>query len=231
MSSKPTVGVLYAPGINSHHETVWAFERAGAKPRVVSLTDVLRGVDRLDGSDAFCVPGGFAYGDHLGAGALAGQFLRIRLADQLAAVRQRPMIAICNGFQIGMRAGLFGGGVALSVNAAGTFRNVPRQPHHVERGTRSVWLNGLEGQTLRFPCAHGEGRFLHEASTSSSEGGQWEVALRYPEGHNPDGSADDIAGIATSDGLVLGLMNHPERAPDEPGTIDIFANGVRAARV
>jgi len=221
--SAVTVNVLYAPGTNSHKETIYAFEKVGARAELLMLSDVLRGERRLDDADALCIPGGFAYGDHLGGGTIAGQFLRRRLADQLASARTKPILAICNGFQIALRAGVFGEGVALTVNESGTFRNIIEQPHVVEPSTTCVWLDGLQGRTLRFPCAHGEGRFV----VNEHQG--WQVALRYPEGRNPDGSAEDIAGIASDDGLVLGLMNHPERLLGSPGTVDIFAAGVRAA--
>jgi len=223
MNRRPVVNVLYAPGTNSHRETLHAFERVGAEARLIMLTSVLKGHERLDSGAALCIPGGFTYGDHLGAGALAGHLLAIKLADQLEAARRKPVIAICNGYQIAVRSGLFGSGIALAVNASGTFHNEMRQPHHVEEGTNSVWLTGLQGTTLRFPCAHGEGRFVY------SERVGWRRALTYPPGTNPDGSADDIAGIASDDGLLFGLMNHAERYLDGPGNLDIFANGVKAA--
>jgi phosphoribosylformylglycinamidine (FGAM) synthase-like amidotransferase family enzyme len=222
--STPVVNVLFAPGTNSHKETLWMFERAGARAELLLLRDVLNGDAQLDSGDALCIPGGFAFGDHMGAGALEGKYLQLRLADQLARARQKPILAICNGFQVAVRAGLFGEGIALDVNNSGTFRNIVRQPHIVEQNTNNVWLDGLQGQTVYFSCAHGEGRFTGEKSDA------WEVALRYPEGHNPDGSQDNIAGITSPDGLVFGLMDHPERLPDEPGVAEIFENGVKAAK-
>jgi phosphoribosylformylglycinamidine synthase subunit PurQ / glutaminase len=184
---------------------------------------VLKGERRLDDGDILCIPGGFSYGDHLGAGSLAGQFIKTKLHEQLESARQKPIIAICNGFQIAVRSGLFGDGVALTVNAAGTFRNIMRQSHLVEKDTNSVWLAGLGGQVLRFPCAHGEGRLVFDDT------GDWKVALEYPPDANPDGSMENIGGITSADGLVFGLMDHPERYLDGPGNLDIFANGVKAA--
>jgi phosphoribosylformylglycinamidine synthase subunit PurQ / glutaminase len=220
---RPTVNVLYLPGTNSQVETVRAFERVGARTRLVFAADVVGDRARLDDADILCIPGGFANGDHLGAGSVAGLLLRTALGRQMDACRQRLMLSICNGFQISVRAGWFGTGVALATNDSGTFRNVPDQPHLVT-DTPSPWLTGLAGTRLVFPCAHGEGRFLHNGP------GSWQVALRYPAGANPDGSTDDIAGIVTADGLGFGLMNHPERAADDAANLEIFANGVRAAR-
>jgi phosphoribosylformylglycinamidine synthase len=153
---------------------------------------------------------------------IAGLLVHARMAEQYANCRKRPIIAICNGFQIAVQLGAFGEGVALEANDSGTFRNVPDQPHQV-LDNPSPWLRGLTGETLRFPCAHGEGRF-----TFLDRSG-WLPALAYPSDQNPDGSTDDIAGVTTPDGLVLGLMNHPERArSDVP--LAIFRNGVHAAR-
>jgi phosphoribosylformylglycinamidine (FGAM) synthase-like amidotransferase family enzyme len=148
--------------------------------------------------------------------------LAVKLEKQFAAVRQRPLLCICNGFQTAVRVGVFGHEVALRVNECGTFRNVPDQPHVVVGDNPSPWLNGLTGQTLRFPCAHGEGRFV---STSTAS---WRPALVYPEGANPDGSEGGVAGITSPDGLAFGLMNHPERSQDPEVALAFAANGVRA---
>lgn len=223
--TKPSVGILYVPGTNSHHETAYAFNRVGATSEFVFMSQLLSGEARLDTFDIVCLAGGFAHGDHLGGGTLAGLQLREALADQLEAVKAKPVIAICNGFQIGMRAGLFGADATLTVNDNGTFQNIQRQPHLVASDAESPWLDGLAGEVIQFPCAHGEGRFVTESATSPN----WRPALRYPEGENPDGSAFDIAGVVTSDGLVFGLMDHPERAPDNEAAVQIFANGVASA--
>jgi len=226
---KPTVNVLYLPGTNCHVETIRAFARAGARPELVFLADVSSGAARLDGADILCVPGGFSFGDHLGAGAVAALMLRTRLAGQFAACAGRPMIGICNGFQIIGRAGVFGPGVALKVNDCGTFEDRPAQRHIVSPENTSLWLAGLAGATLTFPCAHGEGRFVHEPQAGAGPR-RWAAALRYPAGENPDGSDADIGGITSADGLAFGLMNHPERSTDLPTRMAFFENGVKAAR-
>jgi phosphoribosylformylglycinamidine synthase subunit PurQ / glutaminase len=220
---KPTVNVLYIPGTNCQEETLRAFTCVGARARLRFVDDLLAGRARLDDADILCIPGGFSFGDHLGAGRVAAAVLRTRLREQLDACRSRPMLCICNGFQIAVRAGCFGSGIALTENACGTFRNVPDQPHVIDDESSSVWLRGLGRQTLVFPCAHAEGRFVFRETIG------WVPALRYPPDANPDGSMGDMAGIGTSDDLVLGLMNHPERAIDRPANLTIFENGVRAA--
>ncbi len=221
---KPTVNVVYLPGTNCHEETLRAFRHAGAEPRLLFLSDALAGRARLDDADILCLPGGFAFGDHLGAGTVAGLLLRTSLKDQFESCLGRLLLAICNGFQIAVRANCFGAGVALKVNSNGTFQNVPNQPHEVVPDNPSPWLTGLAGQTLEFPCAHGEGRFVAQSTSG------WRTALRYPAGANPDGSVDGVAGVTTPDGLTFGLMNHPERALDPEVRMAFIANGVRAAR-
>jgi phosphoribosylformylglycinamidine synthase len=221
---KPTVNVLHLPGTNCQTETLRAFRDAGANPRLVYLADLQAGRDRLDGADILCLPGGFSFGDHVAAGAAAGLLLRTTLRDQFAACQRRPMMAICNGFQIAARAGCFGPGLTLATNSSGTFHDVPDQPHQVTTGNPSPWLTGLAGATLRFPCAHGEGRLGYTTTH------HWRTALHYPANANPDGSTDNIAGITTPDGLTLALMNHPERAPDPDVRLALFRNGVHAAR-
>lgn len=217
------VNILYVPGTNCQRETAEAFERVGASTEILLLSDLLGGRARLQDADIVCLPGGFAFGDHTGAGNIVAWFLKTRLREQLEESRKRPMMCICNGFQTAVRAGIFGA-VSLTVNAGGTFHDEPLQPHVVSEQNESFWLEGLRGQTLRFPCAHGEGRFLFD----DREG--WTPALCYPQGENPDGSSAEIAGITTTDGLVLGLMNHPERAPEATLVQELFANAVRAVR-
>lgn len=220
---KPIVNVVYLPGTNCQAETMRAFERVGATARLIFLTDILSNAERLDSADIICIPGGFSFGDHLGAGAVASLFLQTRLKEQFAACWSRLLLCICNGYQVALRAGRFGDGIALKTNDCGTFRNVPQQPHLVAENNDSPWLAGLGGQMLEFPCAHGEGRFVYESTDL------WQSALQYPKDANPDGSMDGVAGITSTDGLAFGLMNHPERAQNAEGNLAIFENGVRAA--
>jgi phosphoribosylformylglycinamidine synthase I len=177
----------------------------------------------LQGADVVVLPGGFSYGDYLRAGAIA-RFSPIMREVIAHARRGGPVLCICNGFQIALRAGCFADGVTLGVNDSGTFHDKPDQVHIVAEDADSPWLTGLQGQELVFPCAHGEGRFVHSGP------GQWRCALRYPPEANPDGSMDNIAGITDSTGRVLGLMDHPERAIHRSDNLAIFANGVDAAR-
>lgn len=216
-----TVNIVYFPGTNCQRETARAFERVGAAPEITPLADILQERARLDSADILCLPGGFSFGDHVGGGNVAAHFMTHLLKDQLDACKQRPILCICNGFQIGVAAGLFGSQVALTVNRAGTFNHVTHQRHVVSEENASFWLNGLKGETLRFPCAHGEGRLMFRDQAG------WRTALTYPADKNPDGSQDDIAGITSADGMAFGLMDHPERAIHREQNLEFFRNGVR----
>ncbi|MFZ4761479.1 MAG: phosphoribosylformylglycinamidine synthase subunit PurQ [Alphaproteobacteria bacterium] len=218
---KPKVTILYAPGTNCQHETAFAFARAGAQPRIVFLEEVVKGKDRLDDGDIFCLPGGFSYGDHVRAGCLAGLILKTIVKEQVANIVQRPWIAICNGFQIAAEAEFFGSGVTLAHNIGGTFHHQPLQPHIVAPDTDCIWLKGLQGKTLHFPCSHGEGRLLF----NNRDG--WRPAIYYPEHANPDGTTENITAITTLNGLGLGMMNHPERAWRDEANMAIINNAVR----
>jgi phosphoribosylformylglycinamidine synthase len=155
---------------------------------------------------------------------VAAALLTLGLGAQLDPYKSKPILCICNGFQIGVKAGFFGKGITLAVNETGTFVHRAAQPHIVPHNHDTFWLNGLEGQILIFPCAHAEGNLTFTSRTG------WRPALFYPCGENPDGSAENIAGVTSLSGEVFGLMNHPERAQQRQENLTIFENGVRAVR-
>jgi phosphoribosylformylglycinamidine synthase subunit PurQ / glutaminase len=155
----------------------------------------------LGGVDAVVIPGGFSYGDYLRAGAIA-RFSPAMEAVAGFAESGGPVLGICNGFQVLCEAGLLPGALLLNES----MRFVHRQ----------VELIDDRGEQLSIPIKHGEGRFWapEEDLDEIEAGGQ--VAYRYAEGQNPNGSARDIAGVRNAKlGNVLGLMPHPEHAVDE----------------
>lgn len=217
--SKPRVLIPVALGTNRDGDLADAFEAAGAAPTRVPIEALRAGEQRLEDFQILAVPGGFSYGDALGAGRLLGLDLTGWFGDQLRAARDRgiPTIGICNGFQALVAAGLLPGDqrAVLSENANGRFecRWVELAP---EPNNDSVWLSGLT-EPIRCPVAHGEGRFV--ASALDDIEARNGVAFRYlddgaPAGGrypaNPNGSANDVAGVTDETGLVLGLMPHPE---------------------
>ena len=196
--------VLVFPGSNCDRDLFVAFERAGARVTMVwhKETDLPQGVDVVG------VPGGFSFGDYLRCGAIAA---RSPVAGALAAYAERGgyVLGICNGFQVLTETGLLPG--ALRRNSG--LRFVCRT-EKLEVGTSdSVYTSGYEaGQTVGIPIAHREGNFAADPETLAELDAEDRIAFRYRD--NPNGSADDIAGILSENRRVLGMMPHPERAAD-----------------
>ena len=168
-NTRPLVAVLYGPGINCHEETAFAVELAGLEARVVNFHDVMEGKDALTKYQALVVPGGFSWGDHLGSGRIFGLHLIARAADQLRELVDsgKPILGICNGFQILVETGLLPDGkvgtrgCALLQNKSAVLES--RWVDLLVTDTQSIWTQGLEGRILRMPVAHGEGRLFWNA--------------------------------------------------------------------
>ncbi|HEU6451105.1 MAG TPA: phosphoribosylformylglycinamidine synthase subunit PurQ [Gemmatimonadaceae bacterium] len=171
----------------------------------------------LEGVDVVILPGGFSYGDYLRAGAIA-RFSPIMREVVAHARRGGPVVGICNGFQIACEAGLLPG--ALMRNVGLQFVSAPVRLR-VEN-TDTMFTNRYQqGDILRLPVAHGEGRYTADADTIERLEDEGRVLFRYvnaagetDEASNPNGSVNAIAGIVSAEGNVLGLMPHPERAVD-----------------
>src|SRR5262245_41057268 len=236
-SGMPSALVITAAGINCDQELARAFELAGAAPHFVHLTTLMADPSTIDRFDLIGIPGGFSYGDAVAAGRIAAQLMRRTLYPALVRAIERgvPIIAPCNGFQVAVQMGLLPGPplggawpseaprptVALAQNESARF--VDRWcAVEIPVNTRCIWTQGLQpredqsgsawSQTTILPVAHGEGRFVAESDEvlqRLQSNGQ--IAVRYVEGDSPNGSADNIAGICDSSGLVFGLMPHPER--------------------
>ncbi len=219
--SQAKTAVLYSPGTNCHEETAAAIELAGGRAEFLLLKDLIDGGKRLDDFQAAVVPGGFSYGDHLGAGRIFATMLVARLRDQLVRFLEakKPLLGICNGFQVLTEAGILPGrtpgqrGMALLENQSARFED--RKLRLVVSSQKCMWTEGLEGQVLEMPCAHGEGRPLFCSDPSlqrvvfryADENGL--PTMEYPQ--NPNGAPGAVAGVTDDSGLVLGLMPHPER--------------------
>ena len=225
----PPILVLHASGTNRDEEAAVALSMAGGEPRITHVNELADGRVRFRDHAAVVLPGGFSYGDSLGAGARLALELRAWFGAELKeSVRAgRPVLGICNGFQALVRAGLLAGSVnggddraaTLTANRSGRFecRWVTLR---VEHGCRASWLAGVTDR-IRCPVAHGEGRLLASSERSvATLDSQGLVAFRYvdetgePAGgaypDNPNGSAGDIAGLTDTTGAVVGLMPHPE---------------------
>jgi phosphoribosylformylglycinamidine synthase len=172
----------------------------------------------LQGADVVILPGGFSYGDYLRVGAIA------RFSPVMAEVLEHAkkggiVIGICNGFQIACEAGLLPG--ALLRNASLQFVSAP-VTLRVEN-TNTLFTSGYDqGQLIRIPVAHGDGRYTADESQLDELESSGRVVFRYANSKgeltddaNPNGSARSIAGIINADGNVIGLMPHPERALED----------------
>ncbi len=167
----------------------------------------------LAGFGGVFLPGGFSYGDYLRCGAIAS---RAPIMDDVRrfATEGRPVIGACNGFQVLCESGLLPG--ALMQNASQKF--VCKQVWLQAVNTSSMWTEGVK-KLLQIPIAHMEGRYTCDEDTLAQLEQQNQIAFRYvdatgkatPES-NPNGSQNNIAGILSARGNVLGMMPHPERA-------------------
>ncbi len=203
-ASSGRIGVITFPGSLDDVDAARAVRYAGAEPVALWHAD-----DDLRGVDAVIVPGGFSYGDYLRAGAIASHqpVLHSVIA---AAHRGMPVLGICNGFQILCEAGLLPG--ALVRNAGLHF--VCRDQRLRVENTETAWTGRFEpGAEILVPLKSGEGRYVADAATIAQLEDEGRVVFRFLGG-NPNGAANGIAGIASADGRVVGLMPHPEHAVD-----------------
>lgn len=221
----PKVLILRAPGTNCDEEAQYAFQLAGAAAADrVHINRLRENPDVLHQYQVLMLPGGFSYGDDVGAGKIMANQLTAFLADHLRKFRdaEKLILGVCNGFQAILKAGLLippddEGPVATLTHNTQGYQD--RWLHLKVVNNRSPFLTGID--RLHIPMAHGEGNFVCRKGwilQGLEQTGQ--IALRYvnPIGEpaagfpdNPNGSQADIAGITDYTGRVLGLMPHPER--------------------
>jgi phosphoribosylformylglycinamidine synthase len=220
--SRGVTAILYSPGTNCHEETAAAIEFAGGGTELVLLRDLMDGRTRLRNYQAAVIPGGFSYGDHLGAGRIFATMLVARLRDQLEEFLEarKPLLGICNGFQVLTESGILPGrtpgtrSMALLENQSAHFED--RKIRLLVSAQNCVWTEGLAGEILEMPVAHCEGRPLFcDAADAGARvvfrytDAQGRPTMEYPD--NPNGAPGAVAGVTDETGLVLGLMPHPER--------------------
>jgi phosphoribosylformylglycinamidine synthase subunit PurQ / glutaminase len=250
---KVKVCILRTAGTNCDKETAFAFHRAGGEPEFVHINQFICGAEKLDTFQILALPGGFSYGDDLGAGRILANELRFKLGDSLREFTRKGklIIGICNGFQILVKSGLLPG--SLIINDSGKFEDrwvYLKNQKEKGKNQKCVWAHGLP-EVIYLPVAHGEGKFVSEdkaALQRLQDNGQ--VVLRYCDANgqaaeypvNPNGSTEHIAGICDESGTILGLMPHPERHIDslqhprhtaalkkDGDGLQIFKNGVEFA--
>jgi phosphoribosylformylglycinamidine synthase I len=225
--ARPLAIVIRAPGTNCDEEAAYAFERAGAGAEIRHINQMIESPADLDRFQILTIPGGFSYGDDLGAGRILAARIGSVLGEALRRFHDRGglILGICNGFQVLVRSGLLPGGpvaspATLAPNESGRFE---------ARWVRLLPRRGLSpfvtfSEPIELPVAHGEGRFA-TALPSYPEtlwaagqivlqyaGGDGQATQEYPA--NPNGSAHAIAGVCDPTGRIFGLMPHPERFID-----------------
>jgi phosphoribosylformylglycinamidine synthase len=194
--------VVTFPGINREHDMMLALEQiTGHRPVPVWHTDC-----QLPKVDLVVVPGGFSYGDYLRCGAIAARS-PIMQDIRAKSLKGLKVLGVCNGFQIITEAGLLPG--ALVRNASLHF--VCREVRLRIDNAATFFTNRMaQGAVVSCPVAHGEGNYICDAETLARLEGENRVVFRYVEGSNPNGAMNDIAGIVSADGNVIGMMPHPE---------------------
>ncbi len=259
LTQNPRILILHANGTNRDQDAALACDLAGGDSEIVHINQLLSGERQLLDYHMLVVPGGFSYGDDLGAGSLWALDLRHRFGDDLARFVEggRPVLGICNGFQALVKSGLLPGSetstpqplkVTLAPNASGQFecRWVYLQPNP---NCPSLFTAGLT-EPIYCPVAHGEGRVaVADDNVLEAIQSQNLYALTYvnldgsPAAYpaNPNGSVASIAGLCNPAGNVLGLMPHPEnhifpwqhphahRGELGLSGLRLFKNGVRQA--
>lgn len=195
--------VIVFPGSNCDRDALVALEAVtNTKPIAVwhKETSLPQGLDFV------IVPGGFSYGDYLRCGAMAGNSPIISELKSFAD-KGGYIAGICNGFQILTETGLLPG--ALLRNASLNFV-CKNQTLKVEQTSSAFTQGYVAGSEIVIPVAHHDGNYFADAETLQTLEGENRVAFRYVG--NPNGSANDIAGVLSANGRVLGMMPHPERA-------------------
>lgn len=212
--------IVVLPGSNCDHDALHA-----TKDILGEEAELLWHKDTdLRGADCVIVPGGFAYGDYLRAGALA-KFAPVMEAIRKHAAQGGLVLGICNGFQVLTEAGLLPGALMRNEHLRFVSRDVRLRTDQ----TNTPFTSALApGEVLRMPVAHGEGNYFADDALLDALEDNGQVVFRYcdAEGRvtrdaNPNGSARNIAGVCNRERNVMGLMPHPERCVEQMlGNVD-----------
>ena len=234
MPHTPRVAILFGFGINCDHKTAAVFELAGGQSERVHVNHLVNGTRDLSEFHILAVPGGFSFGDHLGSGRLLGNRMRFQIRDQLSAFVEagKPIIGICNGFQVLVKTGLLPGRrvpdfeqtASLTLNNSGRYED-RWVTLDFDSSSHCIWTRGIE--RLEVPVRHGEGKFVvPDESVLDTMDEEGQLVCRYVDPETepgkgltdeplpfptcPNGSARNIAGVCDPTGLIFGLMPHPE---------------------
>ena len=208
---KIKIAVIVFPGSNCDHDAYYALNKVFG----VDVGFVWHKETDLDDYDAVLIPGGFSYGDYLRTGAIA-RFSPIMDSVIQSSKNGKPIIGICNGFQILLECGLLPGALINNSEIKFLSKSVTLEV----ASKKSIFSNKLDiGEKMKMPIAHRQGNYIADKSVLSDLTDQDRVVFKYKQ--NPNGSMLDIAGICNEKGNVLGMMPHPERACESIlGSID-----------
>jgi phosphoribosylformylglycinamidine synthase len=195
-----TVGVIRFPGTNCDRDVFSFVQAKGLVAKYIWHQDQFEATE----FDSIILPGGFSYGDYLRSGALSARAPVMKSVHEFARIG-KPILGICNGFQILTEAGLLPGALVKNAN----LRFIDDWVDLKVINRNSPWLRS-EMDNIRIPIAHGDGRFYASSSDLQKIEENGLVWLRYVK--NPNGSVNDIAGVMNEKRNVFGLMPHPERA-------------------
>ncbi len=197
--------VIVFPGSNCDVDMYHAAkDELGAEAEYVWHDDT-----SLEGFDAVLLPGGFSFGDYLRTGAIA-RFSPVMNEVVKAAEAGKPVLGVCNGFQVLLEAGLLPGAMRRNESLKFLCRQVNLTVKNNETMFTSLYN---KDEVIQIPIAHGEGNYYCDEQTLAALKQNNQIVFTY-EGTNPNGSIEDIAGIMNEQGNVLGMMPHPERAVD-----------------
>jgi phosphoribosylformylglycinamidine synthase I len=218
MSFRPEICILKTDGINCDAEMSYAFETAGGDPHLVHVNQIRSGEKKLADYSGLGLPGGFSYGDDVASGAILANELTAFLGNELQEFidAKKPVLGVCNGFQVLARTGLLPDRsigrqkATLAQNDVGRF--VCKWTELAVQDNVCIFApqDGFENTIIPMQIAHGEGRFVAAPDVIGNIKSGKQVVFKYAE--NPNGSLEDIAGICDPIGLVLGMMPHPERS-------------------
>lgn len=239
---KPKWMILTGVGINSNRELAEAFEIAGAEATQVHMSQLEDNPNMVKDFQGLAFPGGFSFGDHIASGKILGNLIKAKLGDQLQELASQgmPMIGICNGFQILVKMGLLPQLEGKIQQEASLVHNnsAKYEDRWVElkvptnAAEKSPWLKGID--LLNCPVRHGEGKLVfsdeadlkrvHEQGLVAVQySNKGSITEEYPQ--NPNGSWDSIAGLISPNGMIFGLMPHPEVAIHQIQTPDYHRKG------
>ena len=223
---KPKVSILYGYGINCDNETQYGFELAGAEAEKVHVNQLISGERKLRDYQILAIPGGFSFGDDIGAGKVLATKIKYNLAAEFSEFikKGKLIIGICNGFQVLVKLGILPGfngnydrqEVTLTFNDSGRFED-RWFCLKINQKSKCIWTRGIE--RLYLPARHGEGKFVsREEKIRERLISQNRIVAQYMDDKgnlagypwNPNGSELNIAGICDETGRIFGLMPHPE---------------------